>query len=278
MRAALGFAGAASLGGCGLSHAASRSESAAEKTALDTLSWSDLAELGQRVAEASSVGSGEVALVAQSAGILDSSGALDLAQTKTFELADGTVARVRVAGLAGDELSDGGVAGITFIFDTPIAARGVSEVVSIEGGWRESGLRSWLAEDGLGLLPSDLSKLVRSVKKLTVLTADGVSETTDDALWLFSESELGGRAKDSSDDVPYEGDAYQLFSQGLMNADDFQTAFVRPSMSGVWNCWWERTLDFDAGSYAFRSYGGSRVQTIGYSPNFELGVCPGFCL
>ena len=255
----------------------------ASPSALESLSWQELSDIAAEVAAAPDDAS--ALEVARSHGLVTDDGRIDASQTKTLALDDGTQARVRLVGLRADERADGGAAGLTFAFDTPIVARGVNADAVTEGGWEASDLRAWLATDGLDLLPDELAELVAPVTKRTVCEPGGEAVETVDALWLFSESELGGESYladaygASAGGMLDEGAAYQLFSQGLADPADFEAAFVRSSAStGAWQCWWERSLDPDAESFLFRSYGGSHTVAIGYSANFDLGVCPGFCL
>lgn len=270
----------------GTSSEAAAATDAADATpsALESSSWQELADIAAEVAAAPD--DAAALEVARAYGLVTEDGRIDASQTKTLTLDDGTQARVRLVGLRADERADGtGVAGLTFAFDTPLTSRGVNDKAETAGGWAESDLRAWLAADGLGLLPDDLAELVVPVVKRTVCEPGGDVTETADALWLFSESELGGEAYlvdsygASAGGVLDEGATYQLFAQGLADAADFEPAFVRSSAStGAWACWWERTLDPDAGSFLFRSYNGVHTVAIGYSANFDLGVCPGFCL
>lgn len=254
----------------------------AGESALDSYSWQELSAISAEVAAAPD--DAAALEVARSYGLVTEDGRIDASQTKGLTLDDGTPARVRLVGLRADT-GDDGVAGLTFAFDTPLVARGVNDAATTTGGWAESDLRAWLASDGLALLPDDLESLVTPVRKRTVCEPGGEVVETTDALWLFSESELGGEGYlvDSygplADAMLDEGVTYQLFAQGLADAADFEPAFVRSSaLSGAWTCWWERSLNASAESFLFRSYNGVHTVAIGYSANFDLGVCPGFCL
>lgn len=254
----------------------------ARTDALDSHSWQELSAISAEVAAAPD--DATALEVARSYGLVTEDGRIDASQTKGLTLDDGTPARVRLVGLRADACDDG-VTGLTFAFDTPLTMRGVNDAASTTGGWEGSELRAWLASDGLALLPDDLEPLVTPVRKRTVCEPGGEAIETTDALWLFSESELGGEDYlvgsygPLADAMLDEGATYQLFAQGLADAADFEPAFVRSSASsGAWACWWERSLDSSAESFLFRSYNGAHTVAIGYSANFDLGVCPGFCL
>lgn len=251
-------------------------------SALAKLSWADLAELARDLANA---GDDEARGIAAEQGLLTSDGSLDIMQEKPFALADGTRTAVRVAGLRADEAADGsGTVGITLAFVEPIARRGMNRLDSARGGWAASDLRSWLSDRGLSLLPRELAQAVRPVVKRTARTADDAAEEAAETLWLFSESELGGGAY-LNDRYPAdagardEGSTYELFERGLGGGDALDAAFIRPSGgTGAWNCWWQRTVDPTGRGFLFRTYNGTHDTGIGYSPSFELGVCPGLCL
>lgn len=268
----------------GTSDGASTDPNAAARTsALATLSWVELSALADDIAAAPDAASALAA--ASSRGLTDADGALDIEQERVIDLADGSVARIRLAGLRADDRADGrGRAGITLAFSTPIAMRGMNGLDSARGGWQASDLRAWLADDGLALLPRELAGVIRPVTKRTVSRTGGKASASSDALWLFSESELGGTdylnqtfgTKSATFD---EGGTYELFRRGLAGGSTLESAFVRPSAAtGSWNCWWERTLDASGTGFLFRTYGGTHNTGIGYSPNFDLGICPGFCL
>lgn len=255
---------------------------AARSSAMGSMTWEELAALSGAMARAAD--DAGAAALGVSAGLLSEDGAPDRTQAKVVELGDGTVARVRVAGYRRGELADGSAAGLTLAFEDAIAFRGVTDSASTEGGWRDSSLRGWLNGEALDLLPADLRSVVRPAAKRTVSLLGEAAEVTEDALWLFSESELAGWA----DGAPYpeladEGAAYQLFEASPAGTELFEDAFVRHDpATGAWACWWERTVDPSPQSdtFVFRTYTGTRSasKTIDYGPNFDLGVCPGFCI
>lgn len=256
---------------------------AASGCALDALSWSELSKISSLISAAPSVADGMSLL--SSYGLANADGIPDPSQCKYLELADGTPALVRAVGAMADDLADGsGKVGLTLALCTPMAMRGMNESDTSEGGWQSCSLRSWLASEGMGLLPSELSSLIAPVTKKTVMEPGGPVIKTADSLWLFSESELAGSAWLETNEADAatllgEGDAYELYSLALEDASVQEAALTRPNgFSGAWNCWWERTCSSDGKGFLFRSYGGSHTVAIGYTPNFELGVCPGFCL
>lgn len=255
---------------------------AARSSAMGSMSWAELSALSGEMARAAD--DAAAAELGAAAGIVAADGSPDRSQAKVVELSDGTAARVRVVGWRRDELADGSLAGLALAFEDAIAFRGVTSSASTEGGWAASDLRGWLNGDGLALLPDDLRSAVRPALKRTVALLGEGPSVTEDSLWLLSESELAGW----SGEPPYEGlagegAAYQLFEASPAGTDLFEDAYVRHDPSnGAWACWWERTIEPAAQSetFVFRTYGGTRSasRTIDYGPNFDLGVCPGFCI
>lgn len=288
----LGLAGSALFTGCwgliDLMHGV--------KPSLDDYSWEELAQISREIQSAPSH---EKALeIAAAYHLVNSKNSLLSEDTKSFKLSDGTKAQVQIVGFRADTLSDSNVpAGITFMFRTPVAARTMNDDVAT-GGWEQSSLRAWLAEDGLALLPNSLRKQIHSARKLTNntgATKDAGSITpTDDKLWLPSMSELCGYqasetfSKDSeylSDLYSEEGNQYQLYQEQEISGLTKNSAIVRTA-NGKKIYYWERTpsADCSEGSEAtfFNRVGkdGDAFSwaTPGNAPRQITYVLPGFCI
>ena len=268
---------------------------------FEDYSWEELSEISREIASA---GSGdEAASVALGHGI-------SLGDTRVVTLDDGTDVLLRVVGLAQDKRSDGtGAAGITLLA-SPLSLRQMSSDPSNEGGWEGSDLRSWLASEGLDLLPDDLARVVVPVSKRTASRAvrygtsdvSGAVTTSDDCLWVPSLSELCGSVTLMTDEygsepsanteyvdfAPYdallssEGEQYEFFrQQGVSGAAEASQALVM-SYAGSPCPWWART------SYPF-TYEGSeerfcyQVMSSGLPSGLvpsteEAGVVVGLCI
>ncbi|MCI1665317.1 MAG: DUF6273 domain-containing protein [Atopobiaceae bacterium] len=253
----------------------SQTETASSDTALvegkslDTYNWAQLSQISNEIEQA---GGGEASVsVAQKYGILDSTGSL-VDQAKSATLSDGTTVTFHVAGVMHDTKSDGsGLAGLTFVSDQAIASRCMNDSGTMDGGWESSDMRSWLASDGMALLPSDLTSRIVAVDKLTNNTGAAYDSscvtTTSDSLWLLSAREVVGDINwfaheygdaSSHNDVTLnaEGDQYQLFSErGCSSYSDPQGALAR-TYHGTACEWSYRTpyqvvLAYDAGKYFF---------------------------
>lgn len=288
-RAAVAAAGALALaalagcsgGGAGAGSGGGVNAPRRKPTALDSLSWGDLAALSAEIAAAPDDASADE--VARAAGIVGADGLIDASLSKSFELADGSPCSARVVGIRHDALAGGGVAGLSLQLCSPLARRGVVEGRDCEGGWEGSALRAWLNGDALDLLPAELAALVAPAEKPSA-APDGSVSPLAEALWLPSEVELGGEAYISAsypDPAPAlaEGAPYRLFLEAASAPGGAEAALVRPDAStGAWTCWWERTLAPGGDGFLFRSYAGGHTVAIDYAPNFRLGVVPGFCL
>ncbi len=209
-----------------------------------------------------------------------------------------TKAQVQIVGFKADTFTDDGLpAGITFMFRTPIAMRAVNDSAAT-GGWEQSSLREWLADEGMATLSDDLRNQIRSVRKLTNntgVTKDVSSITAiDDMLWLPSMSELcGHQAPETfaegceylSDLYSGEGEQYQLYREQSVSGLTTNDAMIR-TVAGQKICYWERTPSADCSESADSTYF-NRVgkdgdvfswATPGNKPDQMTYVLPGFCI
>lgn len=142
------------------------------------------------------------------------------------------------------------------MFRTPIAMRAVNDSTAT-GGWEQSSIRKWLADEGMATLPDDLRNQIRSVRKLTNNTGstkDVSSITaTDDKLWLPSMSELCGyQAPETfAEGCEYlsalysgEGEQYQLYREQSVSGLTTNDAMIR-TLAGKKIYYWERTPSAD---------------------------------
>lgn len=249
----------------------------APKAQLADYSWSELASI------ATEVGNCESAEQAQATacryGLCGNDGSLDATAVKPVELADGQAVDVHLAGFWHDTRSDGGPAGLTFVFTTPVAEHAMNhafenpegEDADSTGGWAASDMRAWLNGDFLYELPADLRQAITAVQKksasrtnalaeldeaghLQGSATDWVDETTD-KLWLLSASELCG-AVPANDDVGIddamsqvyaaEGAQYQLFADAGTKPFEENEALAL-QRDGKPCTWWLRTKTLEFG-------------------------------
>lgn len=266
------------------------------KPSLDDYTWEELALISRKIQETSS--NKKALAIAETYHLVNSKQSLENENTKTVRLSDGTKAQVQIVGFKADTFTDDGLpAGITFMFRTPIAMRAVNDSAAT-GGWEQSSLREWLADEGMATLPDDLRNQIRSVRKLTNNTGgtkDASSITaTDDKLWLPSMSELCGyQAPETfadgygylSDLYSGEGEQYQLYREQSISSLTTNDAMIR-TVAGKKICYWERTPSADCSEGANSTYF-NRVgkdgdvfswATPGNDPDQMTYVLPGFCI
>lgn len=265
------------------------------KESLNGYSWPELSSIASEISEAPSDDEGLE--IAQKYNLLNANGKLD-GTTKSITLSDGTVCHVMVAGIRHDELSDGGKAGLTFLFSDAPAAHSMNESGSNAGGWEKSEMRSWLNSEFEAMLPSDLKSVLKSASKKTnssAYTTPGAVSSTSDKLWLPSLAEIGGSVSPNDivggSGIPAatynaEGKQYKVFSDlGVSGNDDnakLERLFVGNNGNGIVMpgeaCpWWQRSLSMTwTSGFAATDDAGNPLNT--WISDHEIGVTPGFCL
>ncbi len=293
-RAAIGL-GVAAVIGIGAAAVATHGFGLLRARELDDYGWDELAELAERIAAA---GSDEEGLaIARQAGLVNADGRLTDEHVKRFALADGTPAEAQIVGIRADARSDGqGVAGLSFLMSTPVAQRTMNDEAQ-DGGWEQSSLRAWMADELPEMLPGELVERVIAVDKLTnnvgAMRDASAITTTSDAFWVPSMSELCGYQgpETFSEEFSYlsalysgEGSQYQLFYELGISGLTANERLVR-TVGGQPIYWWERTPSAD-GSEGADSTAFNRVMadgdafdgaTPGNAPAEETYVFPGFC-
>lgn len=260
------------------------------RQAVNDYSWEELSSISQKIAQAPD---DESAIeIAKQYHLCTEDGKLNGKQLKDLELIDDTIAQVQIAGFRHDEKTDGGKAGITFIFKDAITKGSMISSGSENEGWANSDLRSWLASDGMARLPENLRNSLVMVNKYT---KDSNSEEdskdskkdeskasgliTCDKLWLYSTTELYGVTQLSDGGYGYAptfGEyGYQLFRDMGTNGGEPNEILVK-NLDDQPCYWWERTADSGSGSFMVVSEKGS--SDSGKSADESLGVVPGFCI
>lgn len=295
-----------SLSGCGSSNtkASDRSGSSSSSSAepvstksVDDYSWEELSEISEEISKEAT--EEDAIEVAKKYNLVNSDGELDGTQTKTVQLTDGATATVQIAGFLHDDKTDGGKAGITFIFKDAIAehdmnpkrnlsggpGRASAIARSNAGGWEGSAMRAWLSTEGLSMLPPDLADRIVAVDKKTNNvgeTADVSSvTTTSDKFWLFSRTEVYGVDKDSYnyEICSAEGAEYKLFRDcnvGLNRDYQFlEDGFNVPESMGYW---WLRSPNPSSGLYFYCVCSRDSGSWIDTEAHLSRGVIPGFCI
>lgn len=272
-------------GNAGQSSVNDQGEQGSAKSGVEAYSWEELSRISSEIASAA-----DEALaieIAKKYNLCTSDGKLDGTQMKSVTLSDGTQTAVQIAGFVHDDKTDGGKAGITFIFKDAIAEHDMNSDFHRTGGWERSEMRSWLSSNVLGTLPEDLRNEIVAVDKLTNNTPETTDistvTTTSDRLWLYSFTELCGMSDTYyvsayNDILNAEGSEYKLFRDSSVKAESSNAILVK-TFKGESYEWWERsprpgsTDDFEFESVLPT---GNPVGNI--LADSALGVVPGFCI
>ena len=264
------------------------------KSAVEAYTWDELSQISAEIAAANDEAGGIE--VAKKYNLCTPDGKLDGTQVKSVTLSNGTELMVQIAGFCHDDKTNGGKAGITFIFDGALASTDMDANGTNDGGWENAPVRSWLNSEGLANLPADLQKVIVPVDKLTnnIGETDDISavSVTSDYLWLFSFSELQevNDAEEYASILGAEGTIYKLFvdaaREGLTPEEEEYVnnkALVRTDPP----YWWGRTPnpDMKAGTpmagrmhyFVMVSYDGY-VSFLAEANGPNIGVIPGFCI
>jgi hypothetical protein len=193
-----------------------------------------------------------------------------------INLTDGTsaVADVEIIGYGHDNLSDGsGKATLTFFCkDLPNILRGMNEMSSSVGGWKDSEMRQFTNGELYSALPGDLKTVLKPVLKIS---DGGVGNktlvTTTDYCWLASYDEVGFTTNNYN--LSGQGELYSLiFSSNKASRSKYITDNTD---TGGW--WLRSTYYTTSGSSMFW-----RVQKSGASyGDIQSGlfyVAFGFCI
>ena len=262
---------------------------------FDQYTWDELAQIAERIESASSEEEGRA--VAAEFGLIEADGTITR-QTRQLELPNGVVCDVRVVGILHDNRSDGqGRAGITFMTG-PIDVQAMNDGAVSAGGWEASGMRAWLAADGMALLPEDLSALIVAVDKPTnnvgvTNTADSVSLTSD-SLWLFSPREVCGEIGWFGDEfgggfsymdsvLNAEGEQYEAFAEAGVAGETDPNHVLAFTIGGEKCPWWYRSPyplnanDTSDPGVFYQVMASGYPSSVGQA-NVAVGVVVGFCL
>lgn len=255
------------------------------KNSVNEYTWGELSKIANEISKAKS--DADTLDIAKNYNLVGSSGKLDGTQTKDITLSNGQKASVMITGFAHDNKVKGGKAGITFMFTDAIYSNSMNSSDSNSGGWEQSQMRSWLASDGMKMLPDDLQKAIIEVEKKTNNkgpTTDVSSvTTTTDKLWLFSPVEVCGpvnwnEKKDAAYDkvLNAEGNQYSVFKNMGIIDDKPNKPLIR-KLNGEACLWWTRSPAL-SGNDGF--YEGNKEGFMGahLKASSSRGVVPGFCL
>lgn len=266
---------------------------------LDGYEWSELSDISAEIAEA---GSYEEAIeIARRRGILGEHDRLDGTQEKTVTLSNGVETSVHIIGFNHDIRGDGvKKAGITFAFADSVAAYSMNESPSNDGGWKYSEMRSWLNEDFISLLPTDLLDVIVPVIKQTNNAGQahdaGCVTPTLDALWLLSVTEClgdvwtGGENAYLGGIAGAEGDQYEVYANLDIHASSPEGNSILERrclveyppeglIHGESGRWWLRSPSaYTSSDFASENFGGAGEPDGNRNADEAWGVAPCFCI
>ncbi|SFX23058.1 DUF6273 domain-containing protein [Olsenella sp. kh2p3] len=270
-----------------------------EPKSFSEYSWDELTQISAKIAAADTDNEGLE--IAREYNLADATG-VPVNEMREVVLDDNTLAYARIVGFRHDQRADGsGIAGMTLMVsmlsEQPMEASNTNE-----GGWESSALRSWLAGDGMALLPDDLATHIVSVAKATNnagITADSASVTqTSDSLWAFSAVEVCGQISwfedEFASEISYtagldavlnaEGTQYPYFaSEGVTDETGGSGGALALSYRGSARSWWYRSAyplnyaDSSSSSYFFRVSETGFPSSVGQADSTS-GVVAGFCI
>ena len=237
--------------------------------------------------------------IASSYNLCGPSGDLTAMGSKEAVLADGSVHHVRVVGILQDQTADGGLAGLSFLFDEAVSFHSWNSSDFNDSGWESSNLRTFVLNDLAATLPQDISSQIVPVVKLTnnfggtdsgTLPTSVVTSTVD-RLWVPSYVELAGSSEENAlwgpaygtgaftwcnPIVASEGTQYDLFSQLGITAYQPNQSLVR-RFDGSSTSWWLRSAHPHLVNDAL-CVGPDGNPSDDATPMNRFGVVPGFCI
>lgn len=267
------------------------------RESVDAYSWDELSQISAEIGAAADAQ--EAVRIASGYNLCGPNGELASMPSKQIELSNGTVLHARVIGIRHDQRTDGGMAGLTFLFDEVVALNPWNQSGLNDGGWQASSVRSWLSMTFLPTLPQDLQDALVTVNKRTNNTGGVDSGTLDpsvvtvtpDKLWLPSHVELAGNGPEDvhwavshygtqytwcNDITSDEGTQYELFSE--VDAQGFASnpTLVR-AYEGQARKWWMRSANPHF-TYVSLTVAEDGALDGDVGSIESQGVVPGFCV
>ena len=177
---------------------------------------------------------------------------------------NGTNYKVQIIGFDHDQLTSGGMAGITFqLVDCLNQTANMNSSNTNAGGWNSSAMRSRMSTY-LGQLPAALRNVIKTVNKRTSAGSQSSSiQTTQDKLFLLSEIEIFGATTYS---FAGEGTQYEYYAAG-------NTTIKK--VNGSAYDWWGRSPRSGSTSNFCRvdNSGSANDDPASYSNGVSFGFC-----
>ena len=255
------------------------------KSGIAQYSWSELAAIASEIENGAKTRDAALQIAAKY-NLVASDGTLTGAK-KTLQTSMGDT-DVFIVDVYKDKGSTGKNAAFTFMTSGVFMNHPMNDTDTNSGGWKSSGMRSWLNSSVLQAFPDELRSSVAPVNKKTnnvgrTTSVDSVG-TTLDSVWLFSWVEcLGPIAWNTGSEQSYiddvdnqEGSQYAWFSQQGVEGGQGHPALHRAiAGSDEAAVWWMRSSAPNTST----SFGdmGPEIDNGGNASTAE-GVVFGFCL
>lgn len=189
----------------------------------------------------------------------DSAGYLSVGDCITDKLKDGREFTVEVAAIDPYDANT-----VVLVFKNAIESHCMNNDATNDGGWRDSGMRQWLNEEFIELLPDELQKVIKP-RFISQRQGDRILES-EDKLWLLSEMEIFGICGHSNSDE--DDTQFELFKDARNR--------VKTYVDGTSAFWWERSpYYYDDYHFCRVSAGGGAYRT---RANISDGVVPAFII
>ena len=193
-----------------------------------------------------------------------------IGDTKELDMGSEGIITMKLAAMDEDELADGsGKAPMTWVADECLQSlHNMNSEDTSEGGWEASGMRAWLRETVLPLMPKEVRNNIREVTKYSYFNDEQKVETSKDTIWIPSlrEVELADQYEWVNDFYEKEGVAYTSVFM-----DDESRMRSRDGESGASQWWWLRSVAYSSAFMAVDGY----VDEA--DAGYEGGVVVGFC-
>lgn len=154
---------AGDLTGRSASSSSTAKANVAVKSTVNDYSWEELSAISRELSACKSFD--DAVKIAASYNLCSASGELDGSQVKDVVLSNGVTVQARIVNLlshySDDRLGD---CGLTFMFTSCVDARQMNATDTTQGGWKETELNKWLNSEFVTWLPSDLSKVIETVR------------------------------------------------------------------------------------------------------------------
>lgn len=189
----------------------------------------------------------------------DSAGYLSVGDCITDKLKDGREFTVEVAAIDPYDANT-----VVLVFKNAIESHCMNNDATNDGGWRDSGMRQWLNEEFIELLPDELQKVIKP-RFISQRQGDRILES-EDKLWLLSEMEIFGICGHSNSDE--DDTQFELFKDARNR--------VKTYVDGTSAIWWERS-PYYSGNSNF-CYVSTYGRALTYGADFSFGVAPAFII